>query len=265
MTRTASTTPAHRSWSSTSGASKARGCDAADGLTHRTKCALDALSSASSELRSLTKRLPTEEKDAALRLALAAASMPGRKSDWSSGTSEAASWASQSSCRVSLFLSRKETWGCEREGGFTNGSPWGMETRLASTGVGGRGGKGMGGRRGWRAETPGRAGRGAATPVARLVGAGRLCDDCRRMVGHVSRVVAHDEALLVPHAPEPRGGQEAALGVQLVQLLAEGLLRGVGRLALGVEQPEDAVWRLLQQVDARRVVLILDLLPRDAL
>jgi hypothetical protein len=69
----------------------------ADGLTQRTKWALDALSSARRELRSLTNRLPTEEKAAALRLALDAASTPGRKRDCRRGTAEEESCASQSS------------------------------------------------------------------------------------------------------------------------------------------------------------------------
>ena len=62
-----------------------------------------------------------------------------------------------------------------------------------------------------------------------------------------------------------RRRKELILAVQLVDLRTVGLVRRLGRLALRVEETEDAVGRLLHQLDRGLVVLELDLLPRHAL
>ena len=108
ITRTASMTPEQRSWSRTIAGVKLLAACSALGLMQRMKEAREAWSSVSSELRSLTKRLPTEEKEAAF-LAFSLAAWSSAKSSLSRTTGEAISLASHSDWRVSLFFSSQGT------------------------------------------------------------------------------------------------------------------------------------------------------------
>ena len=237
MTRTASMTPEHRSWSRTIDCVKTRGFFSALGLMQRTNDDLAACSSPRRELRSLTKRFETDE-NAAFLVAFCADSYSSVNISLSIGSDEFTMTSSQPGSRVSLFFSSHETSAALVSFSIVCGGGGARQARVRLA------------EEGTRTANPWAHGRWSHL--------GGVVDD-------VAGVVADDEALLVAHPLRARRGKELILAVQLVDLRAVGLVRSLGRLALRVEETEDAVGRLLHQLDRGLVVLELDLLPRHAL
>mmetsp|Transcript_18602 Transcript_18602/g.62642 ORF Transcript_18602/g.62642 Transcript_18602/m.62642 type:complete len:210 (-) Transcript_18602:1064-1693(-) len=95
-----------------------------------------------------------------------------------------------------------------------------------------------------------------------------LLDEAAARVDDVARKVAHAEALVgaeVAPAREPRLDEEVVARVRRRRRLAEALVSCVRPLARLVEQPQQARGRLLDERDALRVVLVLDVRPTHAL